>query len=291
MAAPAVSETVYNAYGLATEDKEIDYVASPNGTVYLSDTFITYASLGNGIVNRVASVTVNNPNGAAIASTTYGYDQTAVTATSGTPQQVSITGSRGNLTTVTTSTSSTASLSKTFTYYDTGNPYVTTDVNGAQTTYVYGSGSCGNSFATTINEPVGLSRSMTWNCTGGIATQVTDESGNNVTSTYSDPDFWRPASVTDQENNETSITYIGQTAVEAALQNFNSGKSASDSRTTVDGFGRRILSQRLQKPGGTQFDTAEIDSPSTKSIEKTQNLILQLRSRLQKGNLAVVTWG
>jgi RHS repeat-associated protein len=262
-----LSQVLYNGNGLFTDDKEYNYGvtlgAAPSSTYLVRETAITYVSLGNNIYNKPSSVKVydwTSGSQVTLASSSYSYDQTTPTATSGTPQHVSITGSRGNLTTATTSTSSSASFSRTYTYYDTGNPYVATDVNGAQTTYVYGSStSCGNSFATTINEPLSLSRSMTWNCTGGVATKVTDENGNNVTSNYTDPDFWRPANVYDQENNETTINYIGETAVEAALQNFNSGNSASDFRTTVDGFGRLILSQRLQAPGATNYDTAESD--------------------------------
>jgi RHS repeat-associated protein len=271
-----LSEVAYNSYGLVTDDKEYKYGvtmgSAPGTTDLVRETAINYASLGNGIVNKPSSVIVSDwtsGTAATLASTTYAYDGTAVTATTGTPQHTSITGSRGNLTTVTTSTSSTASLSKTFTYYDTGNPYVATDVNGAQTTYVYSpaanpynsslTASCGNSFATTINEPLSLSRSVQWNCTGGVAQQVTDENGQIVKTDYADPDFWRPADVYDQENNETTISYIGETAVEAALQNFNGGNSTSDSRTTVDGFGRIIFSQRKQGPSATNYDTGEID--------------------------------
>jgi RHS repeat-associated protein len=43
------------------------------------------------------------------------------------------------------------------------------------------------------------------------------------------------------------------------LQGFNAGNSASDSRTTVDGFGRPILNQQLQGPGSTNYDTVETD--------------------------------
>jgi YD repeat-containing protein len=197
-----------------------------------------------------------------LASSSYGYDQTAVTATSGTPQQVSITGSRGNLTTSTDQTSSGgATLSSTYTYYDTGNPNTSTDVNGAVTTYVYGaSTSCGNSFPTTINEPLSLSRSMSWNCTGGVATSATDENSQIVSASYStDPDFWRPESITDQTRiNPTSITYSGQTAAESTLS-LNGGNSVVDTRATFDGFGRTILSQRLQGPGATNYDTSETD--------------------------------
>ncbi len=219
------SEFQYNSYGLVTSDAEYDYGvtvgAAPPSTSLLKKTSITYAALTNGIVDRPSSVKVQDySTGTAttIASTSYGYDQTAVTATSGTPQLATISGSRGNVTTVTNSTSSSTSISKTFTYYDTGNPKVVTDVNLAQTTYAYGSGSCGNSFATTINEPQTLSRSIAWDCTGGVATKITDESGNFMTTNYTDPNFWRPANVYDQQNNETTITYAGQNAVETALK-------------------------------------------------------------------------
>ncbi len=268
-----LSEVLYNSNGLVTDDKEYNYGVAlgmaPSSAYLVRETEIGYATLRNGIVDKPAAVLVydwSSGSQVLLEDLRYYYDKTTPTATSGTPQQVAITGSRGNLTTATTWASNTTSLSRTYTYYDTGNPYVATDVNGAQTTYVYSSAtqgsttaSCGNSFPTTINEPLSLSRSMTWNCTGGIATQVTDENGNNVTSNYTDPDFWRPASVLDQLNNQTNLSYIGETAVEASLQNFNGGNSVSDSRTTVDAFGRPIFGQRLQGPGATNYDTAEVD--------------------------------
>lgn len=231
-------------------------------------------ALGNGIVNKPCQAIAYDwsKGGATIASTSYTYDGSTPIATSGTPQHISVSGSRGNLTTVATQASSGATLYRQFTYYDTGMPNNSTDVDtssattcsskpGICTTYNYSSASasCGNAFPTSLTEPMGLSRSMTWNCSGAVTAQVTDENGNNVSSKYTDPDFWRPASVTDQLNNQSNLTYIGHTAVEGALQNFNGGNSASDSRTTVDGFGRPIFSQRLQAPGGTNYDTVETD--------------------------------
>lgn len=260
------SEIQYNSYGLVTSDAEYGYGvtvgAAPPSTSLVKKTSITYAALTNGIVDRPSSVKVQDyTTGTAktIALTSYGYDETGVTGTSGTPQLSSISGSRGNVTTVTTSTSATTSISSTLNYYDTGNPNSTVDVNGVPTTYVYGAGSCGNSFATTINEPQSLSRLITWDCTGGVATKVTDESGNYVTTNYTDPNFWRPANVYDQQQNETKVSYTGQNAVETALQNFNGGNSVTDSLTTVDGFGRVIFNQNLQGPGSTNYDTYETD--------------------------------
>lgn len=175
----------------------------------------------------------------------------------------SISGSRGNLTTVTSSTQGTASLSKTFTYYNTGNVAVTTDVNGAQTTYNYANAtsSCGNAFPTSVSEPLSLSKSMTWNCTGGVETSVTDENNDTVSTAYSDPGFWRPASITDQESNTTNLTYTSLTSVESAL-NFNGSVSTADMLSTLDVLGRSHLSQRKQSPGATMYDSVETDYDS-----------------------------
>jgi len=66
--------------------------------------------------------------------------------------------------------------------------------------------------------------------------------------------------VIDQISNQTNLSYnIGRTAAEASLQNFNGGSSVSDFRTTLDGFLRPILRQRLQGPGATNYDTTETD--------------------------------
>ncbi len=273
---PRLSQVLYNGFGLVTDEKEYDYGATTGGAPGTShlvrEGATTYASLGNGIVNKPATIVVSDwtsGNAVTLASTSFSYDQTTPTPTSGTPQQVAITGSRGNLTTVTASTSATASLSKAFTYFDTGTPNVITDANGTTTMYAYSTttqgpttASCGNSYPTGITisaTGVNLSTSTTWNCTGGVATQTTDPNGNIVTSNYTDDDFWRPASVLDQISNQVNITYSGQTSAETTMQNFNSGNSASDSRTTVDGFGRPIFSQRKQGPSATTYDTGETD--------------------------------
>ncbi len=122
-----LSETLYNSYGLVSDDKEYNYGvmlgAAPSSTYLVRETALSYASLGNWIVNKPSSIKVydwSSGTATILASSTYTYDQGTPTATSGTPQHTAITGSRGNLTTATTSTSATASLSRTYTYYDTG---------------------------------------------------------------------------------------------------------------------------------------------------------------------------
>ena len=277
------SEVKYNGYGLVTSDTEYDYGVTlgvaPSSTYPVESVGISYYAFNNGIVDKPETLVIggqSNGTTVPLVSASYAYDQTAVTTTSGTPQHVYPLpgqypyGARGNLTATYISISGSGAppeyglpmLSQTYTYYDTGEPIVATDVNGAQTTYVYGTGSCGNSFPTSVNEPLSLSRSATWSCTGGVATQGTDENGNSVTSHYTDPNFWRPANILDQLNNQTNLSYILQSGVENATEaslTFNGSNSVSDSRVTVDGFGRSVLAQHLQSPGSTNYDTTETD--------------------------------
>jgi RHS repeat-associated protein len=255
LANPSDRETAYNAYGLVTMDKQIDFVPSSGGSPFLSMTQISYANLGNGIVSMPSSVQVFNNSGTVVSQTNYNYDETAVTTTSGTPQHVAVSGSRGNLTSINYPV---GGLTSHFTYYDTGTMNTSTDVNGAVTTFNYSSASCGNSFPTSINEPLNMTRSMAWNCTGGALTQLTDENGKTTATTYNDPHFWRPASATDPTNATVNFTYNGQTSAEASL-NFNSGNSTADSLATVDSLGRIHVQQARQAPGSANFDSVEQD--------------------------------
>ena len=254
-------DTFYNGSQLLTEKDEYAYGSGAPGSI-VRKTLTAYASLGNGIASMPATVTVEDGSANIKSQTTYTYDQGSVTATSGTPQQVAVSGSRGNATTVSSQVSTSTSLSKTYTYYDTGTVSTATDVNGAVTTYAYGSGtSCGNSFPTSVTEPLSLSRSMAWNCTGGVETSVTDENGKTTSATYStDADFWRPNATTDQESNATNITYVGRTSVESSL--LFSTASTADGLTTVDGLGRVHVTQRKQSPSSTEYDSVETDYDS-----------------------------
>src|SRR5262249_13143229 len=146
-----LTEVTYNNYGLLTDNKEYDYGvtmgAAPGNTHLIGETVTTYASLGNGIVGKPATVVIKDwTSGSALilASTTYSYDGTTPTGTpvcpaaGCSPQHIAISGSRGNLTNISAQTNGASTVSKSFTYYDTGTPNIITDVNSAQTTYIYG---------------------------------------------------------------------------------------------------------------------------------------------------------
>ncbi|MGB6690791.1 MAG: RHS repeat-associated core domain-containing protein [Terracidiphilus sp.] len=137
-----------------------------------------------------------------------------------------------------------------------------TAVSGAVTSYSYGTGSCQDAFPVTVSEPLSLSRSMTWNCNGGVMTSVTDENENTSSTGYIDANFWRPTSTTDQAGNVTTITYPlvnnAMVATESSLP-IVSGTAVYDVRTTTDNLGRPMYTQQEQGPGDTNYDTAETD--------------------------------
>lgn len=265
--------TYDNTYGMILDDKEYDYgvtMGSAPGTAHLvQETKTTLAGGGEpaGLPGSVSVYDWTSGSQVLLSSTTYSYDQTSVTATSGTPQHEAVSWLPGNLTTLASQASSSGTtLYQTFTYYDTGNLNTSTGLStsstspGPTTTYNYASGvaSCYNSFVTSISEPLSLSRSFTWYCTGGVEHQVIDENTQYVITNYTDPYFWRPSSISDQEYNSTSIVYPSENAAESTLA-FNGTQSVADILVTVDGFGRPILSQRKQSPTATNYDTTETD--------------------------------
>jgi RHS repeat-associated protein len=259
-------DTYYNSYGLQTEEDVYDFGSGAPQTTPLKKTVATYASLGNGIVDKPASLTVKDGAGNTKAQTTFTYDEGTLATTSGTPQHVAISGSRGNATTVKSLVQGTTFLTKTLSYFDTGDVQTVTDVNGAQTTYNYASAaaSCGNSFPTSVTLPLSLTKSATWNCTGGVAIQFTDENGNNTTPTYTDAFFWRPASVTDPTSAVLNFSYPSSPSFNTAESTltFNSSNSAVDVLMTYDGLGRKHVQQKRQSPGLSNFDSVEVDYDS-----------------------------
>lgn len=251
--------------GVPLEEDDYDYGSGAPGAL-LKKTITTYASLGP-IKSFPAKVTTCAPggtdtncngSGTVIAQTLNTYDEFTVDPTTGTPQHGSVTNPRGNLTSTQAFVKSGVTLTKHFKYFDTGNIEYVTDVNGVQNpTYSFGAGSCGNSFPTTVTEALGLSKSMTWNCVGGVQTSGTDENGKTTTTAYTDSFFWRSASTTDPTSAVTVFTHQSATLGEAALS-INSGNSSMDILQTLDSLGRTLLQQTRQAPGSANFDTVRL---------------------------------
>src|SRR5947207_596592 len=141
--------------GLPTETDTYDFGA----TTPTQKTTVTYANLGNSIIDHPSSVKTTDGSNNLLSETDYIYDEDlnslqpsgAVHLSpppSGTP--------RGNLTTQKFYKTASSFLTKTYTHYDTGQVYRATDVNGAFTTFTYGD--CGNSLLTNVQMPLNLTK-------------------------------------------------------------------------------------------------------------------------------------
>ena len=269
----------WNQYGAPTETDDYDHGSAPHGALLKKIVAVYKTNLGNITAFRQSVTTCMaggtnsscNNSGTPVSQVTYNYDETTPTTTSGTPQHISVGPPWGNLTSTITYTSSSASLKKSWTYYDTGNANTYTDVNGALTTYNYAAGtpSCSNSFSTSTTEPIsGLSTSQTWNCTGGVQTSSTDENSQVTTTDYTtDPYFWRPDWIKDPTGAVTNFCYglvsggtctLNPNQTESTLT-FNSNNSTVDKLSTRDSLGRQHVRQTRQAPGSANFDSVETD--------------------------------
>src|SRR5207249_10656447 len=143
-------------FGLPTEQDDYDYGSGAPATAPLRRVLTVYnRSLTNGIVSMPASITVQDGSGITKGQTVFAYDETSVVVPTGTsPQHISITGSRGNNTTIKELVQGSTLLTSTISYYDTGNPQTITDVNSAATTlnYTDATSTCGNAFPTSVTE-------------------------------------------------------------------------------------------------------------------------------------------
>jgi len=190
---------------------------------------------------------VQNVAGANVSVTNYNYDEAAPTATSGISQHTSVSGSRGNLTSINYPV---AGLTAHFTYYDTGSPNTSQDVNGATTTYNYSNNtaSCQMAFPTSLSEPLSMTHSMTWNCTGGVQLTDTDENNQTTTITYNDASFWRPASASFPDGGLTSVAYNSPTSSTVTTK-MNASQSIVATQI-LDGLGRDHQDQLNSDPRG-----------------------------------------
>jgi RHS repeat-associated protein len=246
---------IYNSAGGLSEQDDYDYGPSGPGAL-LRTTLVTFLGYSNITAFRT-QVTVKNGSGTTVSQTSYNYDETTPTATSGVAQHVSVTTSRGNLTSINYSTG----LTSHFTYYDTGSPNTLVDFNGAMTTYNYSSltNDCQMTFPTSITEPLSMSRSTTWNCVGGVPLTTTDENSQVTTYTWNDPYFWRPANVKFPDGGETDLTYTGQTSIKTQTK-MNSTPQYITATQLLDGLGRPKESQLNSDPQGVVYQDTTYDA-------------------------------
>jgi RHS repeat-associated protein len=225
----------YSSNGLLTDTYVYDLW---NGSSYplIRRTNIQYAALSGNILDRPAVITVYDKNGTIVAQTNYtGYD------------------THGNVGTVSRLVTTGQSLSTSFTYYAGGNVQTITDVNGAQSTYTYGS--CNGAFPTSVRYVLNLSTSATWDCTGGVRTSFTDMNGQGTSYDYSGQPNWRLNTISDVAK---TVNYRYNNVNDSEKwYTVNNGASVVDSRVTLDGLGRLSVVQREQAPASSYYDSVQ----------------------------------
>jgi RHS repeat-associated protein len=260
----AETDTFYDMYGLVTNVAEYDFGSGKVGPLLRATAIAYNRTLTNNIVDRPSSMQVSDSSGHLQVKTTYTYDEAAPTA-SGATQLKAVVGSRGNVTTIATQANSTTTLYRKFTYYDTGMLNTSTDVSTSSTstctinpatctTYNYSSStnSCNFAFPTSLSEPLSLSRSMTWACTGGVVTQVKDENSNPTNYTYGDANYWRLTQSSFPDGGSRSATYNFGTNSPWNIQT-SAAKDTSTNvtgKTVLDGLGRVVQTQSTSDPSG-----------------------------------------
>jgi RHS repeat-associated protein len=279
--------TFLNDVGLTTEVDEYNFGSGTAGTL-LRKTLTTYASLGNNILDHPASIVVQDGSGNQKAATTFNYDETTPTATTGVPAHTSISGSRGNLTTFGQWNSVTnAYLNTAATYDDTGNVLTSTDPKGNQTQFSYqdnfGDGVNRSSLAYVTQTTLPATNSVQhitktkYDANTGLPITTWDQNNNQTTYTYDL--LLRPLQTTFPDQGQTVFTYPDANTVTKAVK-LNS--TASDTTTLkFDGLGRQSQAQHATPSGTALIDTtydalgrpASISNPYFSTTDPTYAVI------------------
>jgi RHS repeat-associated protein len=243
--------TYYGNANLPIEIDVYDFGASSPTKV----TKIAYASLSGNILDRPSCVQIT-AGANANACGTVSANTVSLTNYEYFPD--------GKVQTASAWVSGSTFLKRSFTYYANGLTETSTDVNSTQTTYGYQD--CNNTpaYLSSVSSE-GLTTSYTWDCNGGVVTQVKDANGQPTNYGYvnqigTPEPFWRLNSTTDALSNVTWKTYTHATStapatVETALSfPTSSPTSTVDTLNTMDGFGRPSMSQERTGPSATTFD-------------------------------------
>jgi RHS repeat-associated protein len=249
----------YSAYGLQTENDDYDFGPGAPQTTPLRKTTITYASLGNNIVSMPSSIKIQDGGGNQIALTNYNYDETAPTATSGLPMHASVSGSRGNLTSVSRWLNTTGGLlTSHITYYDTGKVNTASDPKGNPTTYSY-SGTFAGAYPTTVTNALNQNATQNYDINTGVVASRTDL--NTQPTSFSYDNMLRHTTTNYPDGGQTTLAY-NDTALPASVTATVKMNSSQNQVSTVllDGLGRASQTQLNSDPQGTDYKVKTYDA-------------------------------
>ena len=227
------TNTTYNTYGLPTETDEYTY-----GPTLVRKTIPTYTSCGvtnTYVLDRPCSVKVYDGGGTERAENDNTYD------------------ANGDLVTETHSTGGTpATISRSFTYTANGALETATDFNGHELSVTSSDCAGSTAFPATLVRG-GLTTTLTWDCNGGVVTQVVDPNTRSMTMQHNDP-FWRVTEVSYPDGGQISTTYNDTQGDFSVVTSVLVSSGVSHETTLLlDGLGRVQHSQ--DNSAATYVDT------------------------------------
>jgi RHS repeat-associated protein len=277
-----VSEVTYsyNSNEEQTERDEYDYGSGGRGAL-TRKTVTNYASFtGAHIVDLPSSVITYDGSGNRVAETDSSYDQTGLQTTSVVQHTTAPGGSaRGNLTTVTKQCFNGACAggnpTTTYSYYDTGQIYQTTDPKGNVTTFSYTDSysSCGgnappsgatDAYLTQVTYPqtsgVNHVESYCYDYLAGLLRGSTDENGQTSSYTYSDS-LDRLTQANYPDGGETIVSYndTPPTPSVTTEKKLDTSGRFITSVSITDGMGLPIETELTSDPQGTDFTVTSYD--------------------------------
>lgn len=223
--------------------------ASTTANTYDLSGMLTRSTVSGGTASRITtnvynaqelltSTAVQDGANNTLSGTTYGYDETTPTATSGIPQHVAATGTGGNLTSIhiNVPTATPQTIDTTIAYYDTGVPISVTTPNGT-TSYGYDST---QTFAqsTTLPTPssgVPLSTSASYDARSGAALSATGYNSGQTASIAQYDGLLRPITINLPIG---QIIYDYSSTNQVGIANPIGNGQTADTQQLVDPYGR-----------------------------------------------------
>ncbi len=210
-----------------------------NSAQYSGSTLLENSAFSYNANSETTSAKTTDVSGNIVSLAAYGYDETTPTATSGLPQHVAVSGTRGNQTSahISIDGSSTNTLTTTTAYYDSGMPVSTTAPGGFTTSYGY---DATQTFATSTTLPtplsgVALSTSVAYDSSSGVPTSLTGmNSGQTFTAAKYDP-LLRLTTLNTPEGGQINATY---TPNQLSTITKMSSSLSTDQETFLDAYGR-----------------------------------------------------
>lgn len=240
-------DTRFDSFGQATERDAYDWGSGAPGPQRLK-TLMTYgtwtgsscAAIGSYINDRICDIKQIQGT-QTLAESRFTYDI------------------HGNQTSRSRLVSGTTYLTSSETYNANGTVKTMRDVNGAQSSYSYDSNICNGFVSTGISEPLTLSKSMTWDCNGGVRLTSVDENSQLTTYVYNDP-FWRITEVDYPDGGKTTTTYNDTASPRTIVQNqlITTGVNLT-TQTTLDGLGRTTRTAITSDPDGADYTDMTYD--------------------------------